>query len=115
MKTLVLIPQERYQQLLSKEINGSLNDKESIISEAAKENTGPEQETDQSNQSKEIKEPTALVQEADRLKTSPPPSPRPPPPGEPDLPTQLGGSGGAKGPKRKTGKKTVWQSRWTSY
>ena len=112
MKTLVLIPRERYQQLLSKETNAPLNDQESDIADTSKENTGPNQETGQSDQSKEIKEPTALLQEADLLKSPTSPPPPPPPPGEPDLPTQLGGSGS---PKRKTGKKTVWQSKWTSY
>ena len=109
MKTLVLIPQERYQQLLSKETNAPPNDNTGIDSVNAKQKEEKaEQRMDKPNQAEEVKETMALSREPHQIKTPPPP------PGEPDLPTQSGGSDRKKQPKRMR-KKSVWQSKWTSY
>ena len=111
MKTLVLIPQERYQQLLSKEANASSNVNTSMDDTVnAKQKEEAEQRMDEPNQAEKVKETTVLSREPHPIKAPPPP------PGEPDLPRQLGGSDREKQPKRmRKKKKSVWQSKWTSY
>ena len=107
MKKLVLIPQERYEQLLLRE----------SVNQTGGANEHEVEEVEEKRQDKiEAKTPaptevhTTLDSEEEKKVTDG--NPPVPPPGEPDLPRQTGG-GGERSKKRK--KKSAWESKWTRY
>ena len=107
MKKLVLIPQERYEQLLLRE---SINQTGGANEQEVKEVEEKRQDKIEAKTPASTENLTPLDSEQEKKVTDT--TPRVPPPGEPDLSKQTGG--GAKQKTRKK-KKNLWESRWISY
>ena len=107
MKKLVLIPQERYEQLLLRESvyqTGGANEQE------VKEVEEKRQDKIEAKTPASTEDLTPLDSEEEKNVTDT--TPPVPPPSEPDLSKQM--DGGAKQKTRKK-KKNLWESQWTSY
>ena len=105
MKKLVLIPHERYQQLISKESppQNFESTAESVLEEV-QEKQPPKEETKE--KPKEVlAEVSDTPLDKDHLQI-------PPPPGEPNIPKQ---SGSGAELKRRIKRKSVWESKWSAY
>ena len=100
---MILIPQERYQQLLSKETQSDPISLEKSKDKGQKE---PEKEIDEN-----------LKQELFRTESDSDQLPVVPPPGEPDVVKQTGTGASKKtiSNRKKRKRKPLWESMWTTY
>ena len=108
MKKLILIPHERYQQLLktapnSEPVTQSIPSDTEEVAEPFKKEKEVEEIVEKSKTDEIPTDETNLRD----LKI-------PPPPGEPDLVDQTGGSEEIQ-PRKKARKKNLWETKWTAY
>ena len=127
MKKLVLIPQERYEQLLSRESQKEGQTKvhsdsnEPILPRGKEEEEEekadikkllPESDGGKSERFQEEKQQGSLLR--DQSAKTPLPPPPPLPPGEPALMEQIG-AGIKKSKQKNNNKKDLWRAKWTNY
>ena len=110
MKKLVLIPQERYEQLVLREVPNQCGGASEQEVKDIKEET-KEDDTDTKEPADATEVPAGQEnRKEDKVTDNSAPIP---PPGEPDRPKQTGGGGETV--KNRKQKENPWKSRWSAY